>query len=64
MDTVSDANAHHLVQEDPMASASPFQVKASEEGLFYEGGKQDDTTLLVGVIRLDADSGDRRAAPR
>ncbi|KAI9018297.1 phosphatase 2C-like domain-containing protein [Hyaloraphidium curvatum] len=52
------------VQEDPMASASPFQVKASEEGLFYEGGKQDDTTVVCGVVRLDADAGDRRSAPR
>jgi hypothetical protein len=47
-----------------MASASPFQVKASEEGLFYEGGKQDDTTVVCAVVKLDADAGDRRSAPR
>jgi len=48
------------VQEDPMATASPFQVKAVEEGLYFEGGKQDDVTLVVGVILLDEDSPSRR----
>jgi protein phosphatase PTC7 len=49
-----------IVQEDPMATASPFQVKAIEEGLYFEGGKPDDVSVVVGLISLNEDSPSRR----
>jgi hypothetical protein len=38
---------------------SPFQERAMLEG-FYYGGKIDDMTVLVGLIRVPEDSPDRR----
>ncbi|KXS15311.1 protein serine/threonine phosphatase 2C [Gonapodya prolifera JEL478] len=48
------------IQEDPSSVTTPFQVKAVDEGLYHEGGKQDDTTCVVGIVKLDQDSPDRR----
>ncbi|KAJ3411851.1 hypothetical protein HDV05_001640 [Chytridiales sp. JEL 0842] len=39
------------VAEDPRATSSPFQIRAMEEGLYYQGGKLDDCTVVVAVIR-------------
>jgi hypothetical protein len=39
---------------------SPFQERAMLEGFYYEGGKIDDMTVLVGLIRVPEDSPDRR----
>jgi len=39
---------------------SPFQSRASHEGLYYQGGKMDDMTCLVAVIKMAEDSPDRR----
>jgi hypothetical protein len=30
---------------------SPFQERAIQEGFYYEGGKRDDITILVSVIK-------------
>lgn len=38
------------VYEDPRAVSSPFQVRASEEGIHFAGGKRDDVSVLIGVI--------------
>eukprot|EP00835_Amoeboradix_gromovi_P002867 NODE_172_length_15988_cov_0.603940.p7 type:complete len:261 gc:universal NODE_172_length_15988_cov_0.603940:10911-11693(+) len=35
---------------DPMYDESPFQLKASNEGLYHIGGKLDDTTVIVGEV--------------
>eukprot|EP00834_Sanchytrium_tribonematis_P004373 NODE_211_length_12764_cov_0.923727.p5 type:complete len:260 gc:universal NODE_211_length_12764_cov_0.923727:6250-5471(-) len=35
---------------DPTYDESPFQLKASDEGLYHIGGKLDDTTVIVGEI--------------
>ncbi|KAJ3119699.1 hypothetical protein HK098_005220 [Nowakowskiella sp. JEL0407] len=48
------------VAEDTRAPTSPFQARAIEEGLYYQGGKLDDITVVVGVIVSDEDSPDRR----
>ena len=48
--------AHALVHDamnistDPSYDESPFQLKASEEGLYHIGGKLDDTTAIVGEV--------------
>jgi serine/threonine protein phosphatase PrpC len=37
---------------------SPFQSRAMQEGLYYQGGKRDDISVLVAVVsdnRLDKD---------
>lgn len=39
------------VAEDGRFSSSPFQTRAIQEGLYYQGGKMDDVTVLAGVIR-------------
>ncbi|KAJ3217104.1 hypothetical protein HDU67_008481 [Dinochytrium kinnereticum] len=48
------------VSEDTRTMDSPFQTRAIQEGLYYQGGKLDDVTILAGVIRLAEDSPDRR----
>jgi hypothetical protein len=54
------------VAEDSRFASSPFQSRAIQEGFYYQGGKVDDMTVLVGVIRLielirlEEDSPDRR----
>ncbi|KAJ3096487.1 hypothetical protein HDU97_005869 [Phlyctochytrium planicorne] len=48
------------VAEDNKALSSPFQTRAIQEGLYYQGGKMDDVTILAGVVRLFEDSPDRR----
>ncbi|CAO3598193.1 unnamed protein product [Absidia cylindrospora] len=42
-----------VVSEDPDNPTSPFQVRAMHEGLYYQGGKADDITLIVAVINHD-----------
>ncbi|TPX43659.1 hypothetical protein SeMB42_g02301 [Synchytrium endobioticum] len=48
------------VAEDTRFAASPFQSRAIQEGLYYQGGKLDDISVLAGVVRLSEDSPDRR----
>jgi hypothetical protein len=48
------------VAEDSRFASSPFQSRAIQEGFYYQGGKIDDMTVLVGVIRFEEDSPDRR----
>ena len=50
---VSDAllNRAREVAEDSRARYSPFQERAKEEGFYYQGGKMDDTTVLVSMIK-------------
>ncbi|KAI9327062.1 phosphatase 2C-like domain-containing protein [Zopfochytrium polystomum] len=48
------------VAEDSKFGNSPFQARAIQEGLYYQGGKLDDATVLTGLIRLSEDSPDRR----
>ncbi|KAJ3046588.1 hypothetical protein HK102_013129, partial [Quaeritorhiza haematococci] len=38
------------VAEDSRYSTSPFQTRAIQEGLYYQGGKLDDVTVLAGVV--------------
>jgi len=38
------------VMEDPRGIVSPFQYQATEEGIYYVGGKNDDVTVLIGVV--------------
>ena len=35
---------------DPSYDESPFQLKASEEGLYHIGGKLDDTTVIIAKV--------------
>ncbi len=48
------------VAEDARQMYSPFQEKAIQEGLYYQGGKMDDITVAVGLVLLAEDSPDRR----
>ena len=48
------------VAEDARQMYSPFQEKAIQEGLYYQGGKMDDITVAVGIVLLAEDSPDRR----
>ncbi|KAJ3012183.1 hypothetical protein HKX48_006421 [Thoreauomyces humboldtii] len=48
------------VAEDSRYASSPFQSRAIQEGMYYQGGKMDDVTVLAGIIRLSEDSPDRR----
>ena len=38
------------VMDDPRVISSPFQQHATEEGMYYVGGKSDDVTVLAGLI--------------
>ncbi|KAG0297167.1 hypothetical protein BGZ98_000683, partial [Dissophora globulifera] len=59
---ISDALAKRAksVAEDTRHHGSPFQSRAMQEGLYYQGGKQDDMSVLVAVIKVAEDSPDRR----
>ncbi|KAJ3168531.1 hypothetical protein HDU88_001421 [Geranomyces variabilis] len=48
------------IAEDSRYASSPFQSRAIQEGMYYQGGKMDDVTVLTGVVRLSEDSPDRR----
>ncbi|KAI9175998.1 hypothetical protein H9P43_006362 [Blastocladiella emersonii ATCC 22665] len=50
--TIADAIASRAKEasEDPRG-ASPFQSRALREGLYYQGGKVDDISVVVGVVR-------------
>ncbi|WFD00896.1 protein-serine/threonine phosphatase [Malassezia yamatoensis] len=39
--------------EDPRAITSPFQQQASEEGIYYVGGKNDDITVITASIAFN-----------
>ncbi|KAF9953695.1 hypothetical protein BGZ70_000149, partial [Mortierella alpina] len=59
---ISDALAKRAknVSEDTRHHGSPFQSRAMQEGLYYQGGKQDDMSVVVAVIKIAEDSPDRR----
>lgn len=59
---ISDALAKRAkcVSEDTRHHGSPFQSRAMQEGLYYQGGKRDDMSVLVAVIKVAEDSPDRR----
>ncbi|KAI1320383.1 hypothetical protein EDD11_001185 [Mortierella claussenii] len=59
---ISDALAKRAksVSEDTRHHGSPFQSRAMQEGLYYQGGKQDDMSVLVAIIKVAEDSPDRR----
>ncbi|KAI9267885.1 phosphatase 2C-like domain-containing protein [Phascolomyces articulosus] len=42
-----------LVSEDPSNPSSPFQCRAMHEGMYYQGGKADDISVLVAVVNRD-----------
>ncbi|KAF9437987.1 hypothetical protein BGZ76_010274 [Entomortierella beljakovae] len=48
------------VAEDTRHHGSPFQSRAMQEGLYYQGGKRDDMSVLVAIIKDAEDSPDRR----
>lgn len=52
--------AHAKLVGENQYVESPFQTKASLEGIYYQGGKNDDMTCLVAVARELEDSPDRR----
>ncbi|ORX54043.1 protein serine/threonine phosphatase 2C [Hesseltinella vesiculosa] len=39
---------------------SPFQTRAMDEGFYYQGGKKDDISVVVAVVRDNEDAPDRR----
>ncbi|KAG0151114.1 hypothetical protein CROQUDRAFT_651649 [Cronartium quercuum f. sp. fusiforme G11] len=45
------ANRAKTVSLDQLAVASPFSQRANEEGIHYVGGKNDDISVLVAVVR-------------
>lgn len=53
------ANAAKEVSESRRAD-TPFQRRAMEEGLYLEGGKPDDISVVVAIIKDLEDSPDRR----
>ncbi|KAF8924301.1 hypothetical protein BGZ58_001950 [Dissophora ornata] len=59
---ISDALAKRAksVSEDTRHHGSPFQSRAMQEGLYFQGGKQDDMSVLVAIIKVAEDSPDRR----
>ncbi|KAI8643770.1 phosphatase 2C-like domain-containing protein [Parasitella parasitica] len=54
------ANAAKEVSETKRNMDTPFQRRAMEEGLLVEGGKADDISVIVAVVRDCEDSPDRR----
>lgn len=54
------ANAAKEVSESKRNVDTPFQRRAMEEGLLMEGGKPDDISVIVAVVRDCEDSPDRR----
>ncbi|KAI9314929.1 phosphatase 2C-like domain-containing protein [Dichotomocladium elegans] len=59
---LSDALAARArsVSEDRRNIDSPFQTRAINEGYLYQGGKSDDISVLVAIVRDSEDSPDRR----
>lgn len=59
---LSDALASRAraVSEDRRNLDSPFQSRAINEGLLYQGGKSDDISVVVALVRDSEDSPDRR----
>ncbi|KAG0266978.1 hypothetical protein DFQ27_009255 [Actinomortierella ambigua] len=59
---ISDALAKRAksVAEDSRHHGSPFQSRAMQEGLYYQGGKRDDMSVLVAIVKIAEDSPDRR----
>ncbi|ORX71485.1 protein serine/threonine phosphatase 2C [Linderina pennispora] len=49
-----------LVSEDTRYAESPFQMRAMQEGLYYQGGKRDDISVIVAIVTDLEDSPDRR----
>ncbi|KAI8325442.1 protein serine/threonine phosphatase 2C [Martensiomyces pterosporus] len=49
-----------LVSEDTRYAESPFQMRAIQEGLYYQGGKRDDITVVVAIVTDLEDTPDRR----
>ncbi|KAJ1954873.1 hypothetical protein GGI12_005693 [Dipsacomyces acuminosporus] len=49
-----------LVSEDTRYAESPFQMRAMQEGLYYQGGKRDDITVVVAIVTDLEDTPDRR----
>jgi len=60
--TISDALAKRAksISEDTRNVNSPFQSRAIQEGLYYQGGKADDISVLVAIVKDSEDSPDRR----
>ncbi|KAJ2363252.1 hypothetical protein H4S01_004391, partial [Coemansia sp. RSA 2610] len=54
------AQRARLVSEDTRFAESPFQMRAMQEGLYYQGGKRDDITVIVAVVTDLEDTPDRR----
>lgn len=54
------ANAAKEVSESNRRVDTPFQRRAMEEGLYVEGGKADDISVVVAVVKDLEDSPDRR----
>ncbi|KAL1915895.1 uncharacterized protein VTP21DRAFT_6283 [Calcarisporiella thermophila] len=48
------------VSEDTRNLNSPFQERAMQQGLYHQGGKADDISVLVAVVTEASDSPDRR----
>jgi serine/threonine protein phosphatase PrpC len=45
---------------DTRAGMTPFSERAVQEGMYHQGGKMDDITVVVGVVSEAEDSPDRR----
>jgi serine/threonine protein phosphatase PrpC len=54
------ANAAKDVSESNRRVDTPFQRRAMTEGLYVEGGKADDISVVVAVVKDNEDSPDRR----
>ncbi|KAJ3142055.1 hypothetical protein HK100_003250 [Physocladia obscura] len=54
------AKARDISTDTSPNVSSPFQERAVNEGIYYQGGKSDDLTVVVGIIRVSEDSPDRR----
>lgn len=47
---ISDALAWKAKQASVEDISSPFQYRAHQEGLPYQGGKRDDISVLVAIV--------------
>ncbi|KAI8613203.1 phosphatase 2C-like domain-containing protein [Chytriomyces sp. MP71] len=54
------ARARDISLDSGPTVTSPFQERAVKEGLYYQGGKLDDLTIVVGIVKIAEDSPDRR----
>ncbi|KAI8975581.1 phosphatase 2C-like domain-containing protein [Mycotypha africana] len=59
---ISDALAEQarIVSLSKMNVDSPFQERANHEGIYYQGGKADDISVIVAIVKDCEDSPDRR----